>query len=243
MGDRYLEVPDSWEDRHTEAPSDDTVSTSASTQAGEETSELSVVVNPHPPQVPAPITIDSPPTKRTQPTDGLQHQSLLDSFLGARHSPGLPKKSHPPPEQSPPQSPSKKRRGLSIPSIQSSITNFFSPTPRTKRKKYGDTSPPNNHPPQSHTLAEDTVTFADVVAPIVNTSPMSDDTLQRPFSVDYLTKYRMPAGEVDSLPNDSDLEEVSCNESKQEVQVSDLFPEIDARYDQTDGVLEKEFDD
>jgi hypothetical protein len=72
---------------------------------------------------------------------------------------------------------------------------------------------------------------------------MSDDTLQRPFSVDYLTKYRMPAGELDSLPNDSDLEEVSCNESKQEVQVNDLFPEIDARYDQTDGVLEKEFYD
>jgi hypothetical protein len=72
---------------------------------------------------------------------------------------------------------------------------------------------------------------------------MSDDTLHRPFSVDYLTKYRMPAGEVDSLPNDSDLEEVPCNESKQEVQVNDLFPEIDARYDQTDGVLEKEFDD
>ena len=239
MGDRYPEVPDSWEDRHIEEPSDDTVSTSASTQAGEETSELSVVVNPHPPQVPVPFTIDSPPSKRTQPTDGLQHQSLLDNFLGAHHSPSLPKKSHSPPAQSPPQSPSKKRRGLSIPSIQSTITNFFSPTPSIKRKKPGDTSPTNNHPPQSHSTAEDTVTFADVVAPIVNTSPMSDDTLHRPFSVDYLTKYRMPAGEVDSLPTDSDFEEVSCNESKQEGQGSNLFPEIDARYDQTDGVLEK----
>ena len=48
MGDRYLEVPDSWEDRHSEAHADDTVSTSVSTQAGEETLELSVVVNPYP---------------------------------------------------------------------------------------------------------------------------------------------------------------------------------------------------
>ena len=72
---------------------------------------------------------------------------------------------------------------------------------------------------------------------------MSDDTLQRPFSVDYLTKYRMPAGEADSLPNESDLEEVSCNASRHVKQANELFPEIDARYDQTDGVLEKEFDD
>ena len=103
MGDRYSEVPNSWEDRHTEAPLDDTVSKSVSTQAGEETSELSVVANPHPLQVPVPTTTDSPPTKRTQPTDGLQHQSLLDSFLVACQSPGPPKKFHPPPDLSPPQ--------------------------------------------------------------------------------------------------------------------------------------------
>ena len=88
MGDRYSEVPDSWEDRHLEAPSDDTVSTLVSTQAGEETSELSVVADPHPLQVPVPTTTGSPPTKRTQPIDGIPHQSLLDSFLVACHSPG-----------------------------------------------------------------------------------------------------------------------------------------------------------
>ena len=111
------------------------------------------------------------------------------------------KKSHPPPDLYPPQTPSKKQRGLSIPSIQSSIKTFFSPTLRTKRKKSGDTSPPMHQPPHSPTLTEDTVTFAEVDAPIVNTTPMSDDTLQRPFSVDYLMKYHMPAGEVDYLPN------------------------------------------
>ena len=128
MGDRYLEVPDSWEDRHTEAPSDDTLSTSVSTQAGEETSEMSVVVNPYPLQAPVPFITDSPPTKRTKPTEGLHHQSLLVSFLIAGHSPGPPKKSHPPPDLPPPQTPSKKQRDLSIPSIQSSIKTFFSPT-------------------------------------------------------------------------------------------------------------------
>ena len=56
MGDSYSEVPDSWEDRHTEEPSDDTVSRSVRTQAGEETSELSVVVNPYPLLAPAPTT-------------------------------------------------------------------------------------------------------------------------------------------------------------------------------------------
>ena len=166
MGDRYSEVPDSWEDRHTEAPSHNTVSTSVSTQAGEETSELYVVINPHPLQVPVPTKTDSPPTKRTQPTDVLQHQSLLDSFLVACHSPGPPKKSHPPPDLSPPQTPSKKQRGLSIPSIQSSIKTFFSPTLRTKRTKSGDTSPPMHQPTQSLTLTEDTTTFAEVDAPI-----------------------------------------------------------------------------
>ena len=52
----------------------------------------------------------------------------------------------------------------------------------------------------------------------------------------------MPAGEADSLPNESDLEEVSCNARHGE-QASELFPEIDARYDHTEGALEKEFDD
>ena len=33
MGDRYPEVPDSWEDRHTDAPTDGTLSTLVSTQA------------------------------------------------------------------------------------------------------------------------------------------------------------------------------------------------------------------
>ena len=72
---------------------------------------------------------------------------------------------------------------------------------------------------------------------------MSDDTLQRPFSVDYLTKYRMPPDEVDFLLNDSELEEVSSNACRHGEQVNELFPEIDARYDHTDGVLEKDFSD
>ena len=89
---------------------------------------------------------------------------------------------------------------------------------------------------------EDTVTFAEVDTPIVNTTPMSDDTLQRPFSVDYLTKYRLPPDEVDSLPHDSELEEVSSNAHMHGEQVNELlFTEIDARYDQPDGVLEKDF--
>ena len=105
MGDRYLEVPDSWEDRHLEALSDDTVSTSVSTQAGEETSELSVVADFHHLQVPVLTTNGPSPTKRTQPSDGTPHQSILDRFLVARLSPGPPKKSQPPPDISPPQSP------------------------------------------------------------------------------------------------------------------------------------------
>ena len=133
---------------------------------------------------------------------------------------------------SPPQSPSKKQRGVSIPSIQSSIKTFFSPTLQTKRKKSGD-SPPTLHSP---TLTEDTITFTDVEAP--NVTYTSDDTLQRPFSVDYLTKYRMPAGEVDSLPNESDLD-VASNASRHGEQASELFPEIDARYDHTERALVK----
>ena len=53
----------------------------------------------------------------------------------------------------------------------------------------------------------------------------------------------MPAGEADSLPNESDLYEVSCNASRHGEQASELFPEIDARYDHMDGALENEFDD
>ena len=81
MGEMYLNVHESWEDRHTELPADNTLSTSASTQAGEETSEISVVLNLNPVQVPASVTTGSPPYKRTKSTAGLLRQSLLDSFL------------------------------------------------------------------------------------------------------------------------------------------------------------------
>ena len=92
MGDRYLEVPESWEDRHMEAPSDDTVSTSVSTQAGEETLELSVVADFHHLYFPELTTNGSPPTKSTQPSDGTPHQAILNRFLVTRLSPGPPKK-------------------------------------------------------------------------------------------------------------------------------------------------------
>ena len=71
---------------------------------------------------------------------------------------------------------------------------------------------------------------------------MSDDTLQFPFSVDYLTKYRVSAGEAD-FQNESELDEVSLNTTRHGEQESELFPEIDARYDHTEGALAKEFDD
>ena len=54
----------------------------------------------------------------------------------------------------------------------------------------------------------------------------------------------MPPDKVDYLPHDSDLEEVSSNARRHGEQVNELlFTEIDARYDQTDGVLEKDFSD
>ena len=62
---------------------------------------------------------------------------------------------------------------------------------------------------------EDTVTFAEVDTPIANTTPMSEDTLQRPFSVDYLTKYHRPLPEEeDYFPHDTELKEVSRNERR-----------------------------
>ena len=92
---------------------------------------------------------------------------------------------------------------------------------------------------------EDTVTFAEVDTPIDNMTPMSDDTLQRPLSVDYLTKYHRPLpGEDDYIPHDTELEEVSSNKRRHEEPANELlFTNIDARYDQTDGLLRNEYSD
>ena len=61
MGGRYREVPETWEDRLMDLPTDDTLSTLASTQAGEDTLEIAVVlINPVPPVI---VTTDIPPQR------------------------------------------------------------------------------------------------------------------------------------------------------------------------------------
>ena len=103
MGDRYQEVPETWEDRLMDLPTDDTLSTLASTHAGEDTSEITVVlINPVPPVI---VTTDSPPSKRTKSSTVPLNQSVLDSFLIVGHTPSPTKKSHPPPDIPPPKHP------------------------------------------------------------------------------------------------------------------------------------------
>ena len=77
-------------------------------------------------------------------------------------------------------------------------------------------------------------------------TPTSDDTLRRPFSVDYLMKYHRPIpGEDDSyLQYEAELDEVSSNERRHgEPEDELLFTEIDARYAHSDGLLGKELPD
>ena len=249
MGERYLDVTKSWEYRYKDWSTDNTLSTLASTQVGEDTSEIYVVLNLNPVQVPASVTTDSPPSKRTKSTACLLRQSLLDSFLIVDHTPSPTEKSHPPPDiPLPPQTPhSKKQRSLlTIPSLQSSIKTFFSPTPGTKRKNYSVTSPQSTQPPpQSLALTEDTVIFAEADIPIDKTTPTSDDILRRPFSVDYITKYNRPIpGGEDSYLHDAELDEVSSNAWRHEYPEDELlFTEIDARYAHSDGLLGKELPD
>ena len=100
MGDRYQEVPETWEDRLMDLPTDDTLSTLASTQVREDTSEIAVVlINP---ALPVIVTTDRPPSKRTKSSTALLNQSVLDSFLIVVHTLSPTKKSHPPPDIPPP---------------------------------------------------------------------------------------------------------------------------------------------
>ena len=98
MGERYPEVPESWEDRPTDLSTEATLSTLASTQAGEDMVELytgTLEVN----QVHPPVSVATCSLCKTS----------LDSFLPILgHTPSLAKKSHPP-DTSPSQNlPSKK---------------------------------------------------------------------------------------------------------------------------------------
>ena len=122
MGERYINVPESWEDRPTDSSTEATLSTRSSTQAGEDTAELSIVpleVNQvHPP---VSVTVDSPsPAKRPKSTAGPLRQTLLESFLlMLGHTPSPEKMFHPPPDISPPQTPLSKnqRSQTTVPTI------------------------------------------------------------------------------------------------------------------------------
>ena len=90
---------------------------------------------------------------------------------------------------------------------------------------------------------EDTVNFSEVDTPIDNMTPTIDDTLQRYFYADYLTKYQRPLpGEEDSYLHDTELEEASRNVRRHGEPADDfIFTDINARYDQMDGLLWKEY--
>ena len=82
--------------------------------------------------------------------------------------------------------------------------------------------------------------------PTENTSPSSDDTIRRPFSTDYSTKYpQMDNGEDDSyMQYGADYDETASNEWRfGDVEDELLFTDLDARYAHPDGVLGKELPD